>query len=108
MIRANCLPSAAYHALLITPVQVSGDEEPLFDIWPYVKAVPASDLGGHRLWDEFVECVYRTDKGRFDLVHVCTKTPNIYLVVVVDRSLRTIHGHYLLDLNELYGSTLPA
>ncbi|MBB5038432.1 hypothetical protein HNQ64_002695 [Prosthecobacter dejongeii] len=75
---------------------------PLLDIWPYVHAIPSAQMGGHELWDKFVEFIYRSGNDRYDLVHVCTQTPNVFLVIVVDRRHVVIHGHRLLDFNELY------
>lgn len=98
------LDDASFHATFIEPLrQVTEAANPPLDIWPYVRAVPTADLRGFQIWDKFVECVYRSSDDRFDLVHVCTRTPNIFLVIVVDRVQAVIHGHHLLDLNELYG-----
>ena len=75
----------------------------VIDIWPYVEAVPLADLENHSIYDGFVELVYRSDDGRFDHVLVTTRTPNVYLSVVVDLIHRSIYGHRLLDLNREYG-----
>jgi hypothetical protein len=75
----------------------------VLDIWPYVNAVPASDLEGHSIDDDFVDVVFRSDDNRFDHVLVMTKTKNVYLAVVVDLARGSIYGHRLLDLNREYG-----
>jgi hypothetical protein len=75
----------------------------VIDIWPYVKSIPAAELNGHAICDEFVEFVYRSDDGGYDHVLVVTHTNNVYLVVVVDLARNSIHGHRLLDLNQEYG-----
>jgi hypothetical protein len=75
----------------------------VLDIWPYVHAVPASDLDGHLIYDDFVDVVFRSDDNRFDHVLVTTKTKNVFLVVVVDLAHDCIYGHRLLDLNREYG-----
>jgi hypothetical protein len=75
----------------------------VIDIWPYVDAVPADDLAGFSVYDQFVEAVYRSDDGRFEHVLVMTRTKNVFLVVVVDLANNRIFGHHLLDLNEEYG-----
>ena len=75
----------------------------VLDIWPYVNAVPASDLEGHSIYDDFVDVVFRSDDNRFDHVLVMTKTKNVYLAVVVDLAHESIYGHRLLDLNREYG-----
>lgn len=71
----------------------------VLDIWPYINSVPDSDLGGHAIYDDFVECVYRNNDNSFDHVSVMTKTKNVYLVVVIDLVHDSIYGHRLLDLN---------
>jgi hypothetical protein len=98
------LDEAAFRSAFAEPMRnVTASAEPSLDIWPYVHAVPLRGLHGHEIWDEFVECVYQTPDQRFDHVLVCTKTPNVFLVVVVDRLKRVIHGHRLLNLAQLYG-----
>jgi hypothetical protein len=67
-----------------------------------------ADLEGHTRYDRFVECVYRSANGQFDHGLVMTKTPNVYLVVVVDLKHDTVYGHRLLDLNREYGITPTA
>jgi hypothetical protein len=100
------LDEAAYDAVWIEPMDnVTENAESSLDIWPYVRAVSQSDLAEHEIWNEFVECVYRTADGHFDHVIVCTKTQNVYLAVIVDRNLSMIVGHRLLDMNKIYGLT---
>ncbi len=82
---------------------ITGQDSNVLNIWPYVYAVPTSDLQGHIIHDRVVEYVYRTPDARFDHVLVMTKTKNVYLAVVVDLEHAAIHGHHLLDLNRLYG-----
>ncbi len=73
-----------------------------FDIWPYVRSIPAADLENHWM-EEFVDSVYRSEDRRFAHVLVVTRTMNVYVVVVVDLAHHAIHGHRLLDLNREYG-----
>ncbi len=75
----------------------------VLDVWPYVAAVPATDLDGHKVYDRFVEAVYRSGDERFDHVLVMTKTKNVFLVVVVDLVKDRVQGHHLLDLKTEYG-----
>jgi hypothetical protein len=88
---------------------ITGQEAMLYpngviDIAPYVRAVPPQDLAGYGIPDKlFVNVVYRTERGPFDLVHVMTTRKNVFLVVVIDVTHDRVHGHYLLDLNEEYG-----
>jgi hypothetical protein len=75
----------------------------VLNIWPYVAAVPEEDLQGHGVRPEFVDYVFRSADGRWDLVHVATDTNNVHLVVVVDVPAGRVRGHHLLDLNAKYG-----
>src|SRR5688572_7738890 len=95
------LSSDSFHATFAAPMRnVTQEATNVIDVWPYVAAVPAADLLGHSIWDQFVEYVYRSADNRFDHVLVMTKTKNIYLAVVVDLVRDRIHGHHLLDLNK--------
>jgi hypothetical protein len=98
------LDEKAFRATLATPMRnVTNEATNVLDIWPYVAAVPVAELGGHSVYDRFVEYVYRDPIGRFDHVLVMTTTKNVYLVVVVDLHSDSIFGHHLLDLNNEYG-----
>lgn len=79
----------------------------LIDIWPYVELVPANELEGHTVNEEFVDGVYVTADASHHHVLVMTRTSNVYLVVVVDVPAVRIEGHYLLDLNREYGLRAP-
>ena len=81
---------------------------PLLDIWPYAEAVPKDHLSGHQVWGGFVEYVYRSGDDRFELVHVRTKPPNVFLVIAVDRLNAQVYGHHLLNLNKQYGLNTPS
>jgi len=82
---------------------VTDDAAPVADIWPYVAAIPRSDLGGRRFLPEVVEFVYRSGDEAFDHVLIPTSEANVYLVVVVDRRAKTVFGHHILNLREKYG-----
>lgn len=98
------LSSDSFQATFVAPMRdVTQEVTDVIDIWPYVAAVSAVDLLGHSIWDQFVEYVYRSADNRFDHVLVMTKSKNVYLAVVVDLVEDRIHGHRLLDLNQLYG-----
>ena len=75
----------------------------VLDIWPYVDSVPAADLEGYSIYDDFVEFVYRSRDDCFDHVLVLTRTKNVFLAVVVDLVHNSIYGHRLLDLKREYG-----
>jgi hypothetical protein len=104
--KTTLLDEKRFLATFADPMRdVTGEATSVVDIWPYVDAVPAQDLGGHQVYDRFVEYVYRDAKGRFDHVQVMTRTKNVYLAVVVDLHQDAVYGHHLLDLNEKYGLT---
>lgn len=90
-------------------MNITGREAELYpdgviDIEPYVRAVPVPDLEGFELLEQlWVDVVYQTHAGRFDLVHVMTRSANVYLVIVIDNRNDRIHGHLLLDLNGEFG-----
>ncbi len=80
---------------------VTESAEPILDIWPYVDSLDLEALGLPAVND--VHYVYRDVAERFDQILIGTGRFNTLLVVVVDRHLRVVVGHRLLDLNELYG-----
>jgi hypothetical protein len=81
---------------------VTENAEPVLDIWPYVDNLDLDALRLPSLND--VHYVYRDAQERFDQVLIGTGRFNTLLVVVVDRRLKAVLGHHLLDLNEIYGS----
>ncbi|RZK17654.1 MAG: hypothetical protein EOO56_17540 [Hymenobacter sp.] len=86
------------------PMQdVTETAEPPLDIWPYVRAVPSTDLEGCQLLDEVVEHVWRSASGQFEHVCVSTESANIFLVIVVDLFIVEIYGHHFLNLSKEYG-----
>jgi hypothetical protein len=104
--KTTLLDEKQFQATFAAPMRdVTAEATNVIDIWPYVDSVPAEDLGGHKVYDRFVEYVYRDATGRFDHVQVMTRTKNVYLTVVVDLRHDVVYGHRLLDLNEKYGVT---
>jgi hypothetical protein len=81
---------------------VTACADPVLDIWSYVRSIPSSDYHPYEIWDEYVECVYRTPDNKIDLIHVCTKTNNVFVVIVIERPSVAVLGHHLLNLNKLY------
>lgn len=79
---------------------VTADADPNVDIWPYVDSLDLDAVGLPSIND--VNFVYRDANGRFDQVLIGTGRFNTLLAVVVDRHLRSIIGHHLLDLNEKF------
>ncbi len=82
---------------------VTAEPGDVIDIGPYVASVPPEDLAGHEVQDGLVAHVYRGSQGRYDHVLVMTRTRDVFLAIVVDRTDRRIEGHHLLDLPALYG-----
>ena len=83
--------------------RIPQEEVPPFDFWPYFESIPTADFGGHDCSDGQVEYVYRHPQGRLEHVLVNSRTPEIYMVIILDRTTETIIGHHLLDLPKLYG-----
>lgn len=103
------LSGEEYQSTFSAPLkEVTTTATNVIDIWPYVASVPFTDLQGHEVYDQFVECVYRFASDRFDHVLVMTKTVNVYLVIVVDNDNDCIYGHCILNLNEKYGLNTAA
>ncbi|MES0101986.1 hypothetical protein [Mesorhizobium sp. M0019] len=103
LMQANRLLSLEeFEACFAHPMRnVTESAEPILDIWPYVDSLNLDALGLPSLND--VHHVYRDAHERFDQVLIGTGRFNTLLVVVVDRHLRTVLGHRLLDLNKEYG-----
>lgn len=80
------------------------EELPPFDFWPYVEGIPASHLGGFDFSSGRVPHVWATDRGQWQHVLISSNEPNVFLVVVLRTRPPGVHGHHLLDLNELYGT----
>ena len=75
----------------------------VIDIWPYVTGVATEEgFSTHVLREKSVEYVARSSDGIFNQVALPTEKKNKYLVIVVDRTRREVHGHHILDLNREY------
>lgn len=85
-------------------VDVTETAEAAVDIWDYVGQLTMDkEVLDHVHKKQLVEKVFRNDRGTLDHVLLPTDNKNIFVVIIVDLSLKTIKGHYRLDLNELYG-----
>jgi len=84
---------------------VTSTADPHADIWSYVDGLDLDILGIPSVSD--VHYVYRDALDRFDQVLIGTGCFNKLLVVVVDRRLRAVHGHRLLELDKTYGGQAP-
>ena len=83
--------------------QVGGDDEPPFDFWPYVDAIPDGDFEGRDCSEGAVSLAWRNATGRYEHVLIDSDDPEVFMVVVLDRESKTVVGHHLLDLPRLYG-----
>lgn len=98
------LSDDAFKATFMAPMRdVTADPGEVIDIWDYVAAVPAGDLEGRTPQPPLIQCVYRSADGAYDHVLVITDAPDVYLVIVIDRTAMRVHGHRLLDLPQDYG-----
>lgn len=79
------------------------DAVPPFDFWPYVKAIPPSDYGDFDCSAGNVDCVYENSEETFSHVLINSNDRNAFMVIVLDLKVGGVHGHRLLNLNELYG-----
>ncbi|WP_164879621.1 hypothetical protein [Afifella aestuarii] len=99
---SRLLSAEEFEACFAQPMlNVTENAEAVLDIWPYVDSLDLNALGLPSLND--VHYVYRDAHERFDHVLIGTGRFNTLLIIVVDRHLRTVLGHHLLDLNEAYG-----
>ena len=75
--------------------------EGVLDLEPYLKAIPASDLGGLALLSAAPPAgVYRSEDGQFDHVLYPLNRSNVYLVIVVGLCPDRVVGHRILDLRQ--------
>ena len=83
--------------------RLSPEEEPPFDFWPYVDAIPPQDFAGHDCSGGVVEWVYRHPSGRLEHVLIGSDTRDVFMVIVIDAVNQVVVGHHLLDLPARYG-----
>ncbi|WP_338664113.1 hypothetical protein VQH23_02885 [Pararoseomonas sp. SCSIO 73927] len=94
------LSQEEFDACFVAPMRdVTSTADPLVDIWPYVDGLDLDTLGVPSVND--VHYVYRDALDRFDQVLIGTGRFNTLLVVVVDRELKAVHGHCLLELDKI-------
>jgi hypothetical protein len=83
--------------------RVGLDEEPPFDFWEYFIAIPPEDFGGHDFSQGVVSYAWNMRRTPYQHVLVKCETPNVFLTLVLDLTGRSVAGHHLLDLNQIYG-----
>lgn len=106
MVPARRLSQEEFDACFAAPMRdVTSTAEPQADIWAYVDGLDLDTLGVPSVGD--VRHVYRDALERFDQVLIGTGCFNTLLVVVVDRGLKAVHGHRLLEMDKIYGGQAP-
>jgi hypothetical protein len=85
------------------PRPVGADERPLFDFWTYFDQLPREEWLGHDFSGGTVSYAYVMAGDRWQHVLVESPDKNVNLVLVLDLAATEVFGHYVLDLNQLYG-----
>jgi hypothetical protein len=85
--------------------RLGSDAGPPFDFWDYFHAIPSSEFEGHDCSAGDVTYVWEHPAGTSQHVLVDSENKNVFMVLVLDISSRTVLGHRLLDLNREYGLT---
>lgn len=67
----------------------------------YLDAIPGEDYAGHDFSERLVVSLRAAHGHPWVHVLLRSKTPNLYLVLVIDRNTTRVHGHRLLDLAPL-------
>jgi hypothetical protein len=80
------LTEAEYLAIMEpTPDRVGPDESPPFDSWPYFDAIPHEDFGGFDFSADEVAYAWSMPSGYHQHVLIRCETPDVSLVLVLDR-----------------------
>ena len=68
----------------------------------YLKAIPKEDLNGFKFSEDITKAYVNEIK---DVEHLLfpSATKNIFLAIIIDLKKGIVHGHYIVDLNQLYG-----
>ena len=88
----------------VTRSPVPADAPAPFNFWLYFETIPEVDFEGHDCSAGRVQYVWR-EPARYDHVLVNSEDPNVFMVLVLDRTECRVLGHRLLDLNREYGLT---
>lgn len=85
-------------------VDVTDTADAAVDIWEYVGCLTKEmEVLDYVCQEQLVEKVFRNDEQTFDYVLLPTDNKNIFIVIIVDLTQKTIRGHFRLNLNEQYG-----
>ncbi len=82
---------------------ITADEQPPFDFWTYFDSLPRTEWEGHDFSAGGVSDAYVMPDERWEHVLVSCEDKNVKLVLVLDLEHLEVRGHYLLDLNKMYG-----
>jgi len=88
-----------FKATQMSPARVE-DSTPTPAFWLYVQAISAEDFGIFDCREGNVTHVYRMG-DQFEHVLINSQYQGVAMVIVVDLSSNSVHGHFLLDVNPL-------
>ena len=98
------LTDEEFNATIGTPmVRLSTTEAP-FDFWPYVNALPVTELDGYDFSRAQVDCAFRNPAGTRRHVQVNSEDKNVFLILVLNLRTEEVVGHRLMNLNAQYGA----
>ncbi|SIS45081.1 MAG: hypothetical protein C9355_02535 [Thalassolituus maritimus] len=95
--QTRLLTPEEFKATHFSPARVE-DSTPTPDFWIYVQAIPAEHFGIFDCREGQVTHVYRMG-DEFEHVLINSQYQGVAMVIVVDLSSNSVHGHYLLDVN---------
>lgn len=97
------LSQSQFEECLSSPMRkLSAESSPPFDFWDYVDGIPIDDFEGHSC-DGTVSYVWEDSTGKYQHVLLSSQNRNVFMIIVLDVPAHQVHGHRLLDLDELYG-----
>ncbi|MBT9518714.1 MAG: hypothetical protein IV112_18675 [Methyloversatilis discipulorum] len=98
------LSESEFGATFIPPMNdVTNNAEEVIDLWGYAEPALRQEFPEVCSCDWNVKHIYESSNGAFQHVLIPTHKSNLYLVVVIDKLLRQVLGHHMLDLGEKYG-----
>lgn len=78
-------------------------DAPPVDLGLYFRSIDEHDFQGFDFSAADIEGARSVDGGTWLHVSLRADVPNVFLVIVVEGRSNEVHGHYLLNLNEVYG-----
>lgn len=88
----------------VSPHAVHPEDPPPFEFWSYFDGISDDDRDGHDFSLGTVSRAWDMPGGRWQHVLINSEDENVFMVLVLDKSMSHVHGHYLLDLNLTYGT----